>query len=153
MPSQYSSETKAEALALLRRGETALATANILGLPERTVSRWALRWREATDGDDSLLADEDTRIALRAGELIHDWLDAAEQLPPDQLLKHGLALNVEVAQWIQDEERGQRRDDGGAGQGAIRKLRRIDLRDAVGFPRGLARSDQAKRARVNVAKL
>lgn len=79
MPSQYSSDIKARALALLTAGEPASHVAATLRaedpastLSERTVQFWASRFRQiALNEDDKTLIDEDYRIALRYSELLH----------------------------------------------------------------------------------
>ena len=59
MASQYSTEVKAEALALLQLGEPASHVAQDKGIPERTVQHWASRWREiAAEEGDKILTDE-----------------------------------------------------------------------------------------------
>ena len=77
IPSQYSTETKAQAMALVRQGVPGSHAAQQLGIPERTVNFWALRLRQiASNETDRDLLDDDYRLALRTGELLHDALDA-----------------------------------------------------------------------------
>ena len=50
-----------------------------MSLPERTVSRWAMRWREmAVEERDKLLTEEDYRLAVKTSQLLHDALDQME---------------------------------------------------------------------------
>ena len=80
MASQYDTETKAQALTLLRLGKPASHVAVELEIPERTVSHWAQRWREiAAEEGDRILTDEDYRLALRTSQLLHDALDQMEE--------------------------------------------------------------------------
>ncbi len=45
-------------------------------IPERTVSHWAMRWREmAVEERDRLSADEEYRLAVRTSQLLHDAID------------------------------------------------------------------------------
>lgn len=93
MPSQYDTETQAQALALLEMGKPASHVASEMSLPERTVSRWALRWREmAADEGDKLLTDEDYRLAVRTSQLLHDALDQMEGR--EDLWKYLVPLNI-----------------------------------------------------------
>jgi hypothetical protein len=93
MPSQYSTEIKAQALALVRQGETAQNAARILRLPERTVQSWAARLRQiAVEQDDRELLDEDYRLALRSSALIHNAYDTIEESGEEH--KHLISLNA-----------------------------------------------------------
>ncbi len=93
MPSQYDTETKAQALALLRWGKPAQHVAVELGIPERTVQNWAQRWRQiAAEQDDKELLDEHYRIARRAMELTHEALDRLADV--DDIHKYLVPLNI-----------------------------------------------------------
>lgn len=93
MPSQYDTETHAQALALIQLGKPASHVAQDLQLPERTVQNWALRWRQiAAEEGDRILTDEDYRLAVRTSHLIHDALDQLEGRP--DTYKHLVSLNV-----------------------------------------------------------
>ena len=93
MASQYDTEIKAQALTLLRLGKPASHIAVELEIPERTVSHWALRWREiAAEEGDKELSDEDYRLSLRVGELIHEALDQLEGR--EDLYKYLVPLNI-----------------------------------------------------------
>ena len=80
MASQYSSETKAEVLALVRQGEPADRAGAACGVPARTAQLWAKRFREiaAEEGDREII-DEDYRLAQRSSYLIHDAYDSIEE--------------------------------------------------------------------------
>ncbi len=93
MASQYSSETKAEVLALVRQGETADRAGAACGVPARTAQLWAKRFREiaAEEGDREII-DEDYRLALRSSQLIHDAYDSIEE--EGNAAKHLIALNA-----------------------------------------------------------
>ena len=93
MASQYDTETKAQALALLELGKPASHVAQEVRIPERTVSRWAMRWREmAAQEGDRLLTEEDYRLAVRTSQLLHDALDQMEGR--DDLHKYLVPLNI-----------------------------------------------------------
>ncbi len=93
MASQYDTETKAQALALLELGKPASHVAQEMSIPERTVSRWAGRWREmAAEEGDRILTDEDYRLAVRTSQLLHDALDQMEG--KEDLWKYLVPLNV-----------------------------------------------------------
>lgn len=93
MASQYDTETKAQALTLLELGKPASHVAGELKLPERTVQHWAQRWRRiAAEEGDRILTDDDYRLALRVGELIHDALD--QMVDRDDLYKYLVPLNI-----------------------------------------------------------
>ena len=93
MASQYDTDTKAQALTLLRLGKPASHVAVELEIPERTVSHWALRWREiAAEEGDKTLSDEDYRLSIRVGELIHEALDQMEGR--EDLYKYLVPLNI-----------------------------------------------------------
>lgn len=82
MPSQYDLDTKAQALALVALGKPAEHVAVELGIPKRTVNAWAQRMRQiAIEQDDKTIYDEDYRIVLRTGEMIHDALDDLAEQP------------------------------------------------------------------------
>jgi hypothetical protein len=93
MASQYDTETKAQALALLELGKPASHVAQEMRVPERTVSRWAMRWRQmAAEEGDRLLTDEDYRLAVRTSQLLHDALDQMEG--KEDLWKYLVPLNI-----------------------------------------------------------
>lgn len=93
MASQYDTETKAQALALLELGNPASHVAQELSIPERTVSRWAGRWRQmAAEEGDRILTDEDYRLAVRTSQLLHDALDQMEG--KEDLWKYLVPLNI-----------------------------------------------------------
>ncbi len=93
MPSQYDTETKAQALALLELGKPASHVAQEMSLPERTVSRWAMRWRQmAAEEGDRILTEEDYRLAVRTSQLLHDALDQMEG--KEDLWKYLVPLNI-----------------------------------------------------------
>jgi hypothetical protein len=93
MPSQYDTETKAQALALLELGKPASHVAQEMSIPERTVSRWAMRWREmAAEEGDRILTEEDYRLAVRTSQLLHDALDQMEG--KEDLWKYLVPLNI-----------------------------------------------------------
>ena len=93
MASQYSVETKAQALALIEWGKPASHVAQEMGLNERTVQLWAKRFREisAKEEDDKLLA-EHYRIAEHAFALTHDALDELDEEPEKR--KYLVPLNI-----------------------------------------------------------
>ena len=93
MASQYSVETKAQALALIEWGKPASHVAQEMGLNERTVQMWAKRFREisAKEEDDRLLA-EHYRIAEHAFALTHDALDELDEEPEKR--KYLVPLNI-----------------------------------------------------------
>ena len=93
MASQYSTETKAEVLALVRQGEPADRAGAACGVPARTAQLWAKRFRQiaAEEGDREII-DEDYRLALRSSQLIHDAYDSIEEEGTAQ--KHLIALNA-----------------------------------------------------------
>ncbi len=93
MASQYSVETKAQALALIEWGKPASHVAQEMGLNERTVQLWARRFREisAKEEDDRLLA-EHYRIAEHAFALTHDALDELDEDPEKR--KYLVPLNI-----------------------------------------------------------
>ncbi len=93
MASQYSVETKAQALALIEWGKPASHVAQEMGLNERTVQMWAKRFREisAKEEDDRLLA-EHYRIADHAFALTHDALDELDEEPEKR--KYLVPLNI-----------------------------------------------------------
>lgn len=93
MPSQYSTEDKAQALALVATGLPASHAAERLGIPERTVSFWALRMRQiAAEEGDREIVDEDYRIIRRSQDLIQDGLDNIHE--SGEAHKHLIALNA-----------------------------------------------------------
>ena len=93
MASQYDTETKAQALALLELGQPASHVAQEMSIPERTVSRWAGRWRQmAAEEGDRLITDEDYRLAVRTSQLLHDALDQMEG--KEDLWKYLVPLNI-----------------------------------------------------------
>ena len=93
MASQYSIETKAQALALIEWDKPASHVAQEMGLNERTVQLWAKRFREisAKEEDDRLLA-EHYRIAEHAFALTHDALDELDEEPEKR--KYLVPLNI-----------------------------------------------------------
>ena len=93
MASQYSCETKAEVLALVRQGEPADRAGAACGVPARTAQLWAKRFRQiaAEEGDREII-DEDYRLALRSSQLIHDAYDSIEE--EGNAAKHLIALNA-----------------------------------------------------------
>ncbi len=93
MASQYDTETKAQALALLELGKPASHVAQEMSIPERTCQRWAMRWREmAAEEGDKILTDEDYRLAVRTSQLLHDALDQMEG--KEDLWKYLVPLNI-----------------------------------------------------------
>ncbi len=93
MASQYDTETKAQALALLELGKPASHVAQEMAIPERTCQRWAMRWREmAAEEGDKILTDEDYRLAVRTSQLLHDALDQMEG--KEDLWKYLVPLNI-----------------------------------------------------------
>ncbi len=93
MPSQYDTETKAQALALLELGKPARHVAQEMAIPERTCQRWAVRWRQmAAEEGDKILTDEDYRLAVRTSQLLHDALDQMEG--KEDLWKYLVPLNI-----------------------------------------------------------
>lgn len=80
MTSQYSRAVKAEALALVEMGETALRAAERLNIPERTVSTWAKQQREiASEIEYPAVIAEHYRLARRYQACQHDALDTIEE--------------------------------------------------------------------------
>lgn len=76
MPSQYSTDVKAQVLAEVAGGEPMLHVARAHGISERTVRTWCQRFRQiATEQDDRELIDEDYRLALRYSAILHDAAD------------------------------------------------------------------------------
>ncbi len=93
MATQYDTETKAQALALLELGKPASQVAQEMSIPERTCQRWAMRWRQmAAEEGDKILTDEDYRLAVRTSQLLHDALDQMEG--KEDLWKYLVPLNI-----------------------------------------------------------
>ena len=89
----YSDEQRSQAQALMRQGKTALAAADELGIPDRTVSNWFERWRAvARETEDRELYDDDYRIARKSGGIIHEGLDQLQGR--DDVYKFLVPLNI-----------------------------------------------------------
>lgn len=96
MGSSYSTEVQAQALALMRQGETLTAIGARLGVPDRTLRNWRERWREMADEkqEDKALSDDDYRLAHRAGQLLHGYLDSLEDRESPVTLQEATVLNI-----------------------------------------------------------
>lgn len=78
------------------QGLSSRAIAGELGIPDRTVAHWMMRWREIAheEGDRELL-DRDYRTAIRADELINDGMDyIAEDTSGERAFKSLIQLNA-----------------------------------------------------------
>lgn len=94
MPSQYSREIKAEALALVELGESYERAAQRLNIGcERTVRRWAERVRQlSTEQEHPAVIDDWYRLTRRTQSNLHDALDAIQD--DETALKHLSQLTV-----------------------------------------------------------
>ena len=94
MPSQYSRDVKAEALALVELGVPASEAAKRLNIGcARTVQRWAERCRQvSTEQDYPQRMAEWYRLTARTQAKLHDGLDAIQD--DDTALKHLSQLTV-----------------------------------------------------------
>ena len=73
-------EPRAQALALMKEGHSAVETAGLVGIPVRTVQHWAARWREiALNQETPEIINDWARLTRRAQGILHDGLDEAEQ--------------------------------------------------------------------------
>ncbi len=139
MASQYSVETKAQALALIEWGKPASHVAQVLGLNERTVQLWAKRFREisAKEEYDRLLA-EHYRIAEHAFALTHDALDELDEEPEKR--KYLVPLNIvgnthvdKIFKRQELREKSRQTEAGRALADAINRLANLSVpeRDAI----------------------
>jgi len=77
----YTQQDRAEALAAMTlEGIPAERAAIELGLPPRTVQRWADRWRNVTpEQQEPALKQDDVDLALRYGGILHKAAEYIEQ--------------------------------------------------------------------------
>ena len=92
--SLYDSETKAQALALLRQGVTVPHIAGQLSIPERTLQNWAQRWRQMAPEEDRELIDEEYRISRRGMGLLHKLMDCWEEMPDGLMVMFAKEINA-----------------------------------------------------------
>lgn len=92
--SKYTDEDRAGVLALQLEGLGPSEISRRSGVPLRTVDRWVASWRDMAEGTrDSRLLEQATELAIRGQLLQHAVLDAYEDMPPGELVKHAANLN------------------------------------------------------------
>ncbi len=90
----HTDEERATVLALQMQGLGPSEISRRSLVPLRTVERWCESWRDvAVEQRDERLLTQATELALRYGALQHQVADALEELPPNELVKHGNTIN------------------------------------------------------------
>lgn len=105
----------AQVVALRRQGHSLGQILEATGLPGTTVKRWLKRWSDSASEDDSPdpLANQDTRIATLAGEIIQDTLEDIAQADPKTRMR--MLVPVATTRGISLTKQSERRNGPGGG--------------------------------------